>query len=349
MNQKTKIRHNTLHIITLLLLILITLTTDISVQAATDDPGAGRLSGQSISSNFYDATDSEINSPIRNYGSRKKKSPYTGAKYTHQSRFDKRTILHGIDVSRWQGNINWDKVKADGIDYAFIQVGFRGYGSSGILSDATKDPYFDTNMQNAIAAGVKVGVYVFSQATTKAEAVEEAKYILDAIGNYPISMPLVMDFEYASTDSGLGGRLYNARLSKKQATDVCMAFCDEISAAGFTPMIYANKSMLEDQINADTLTDAGYHIWLANYTKETSYKGTFSFWQYSEKGSVKGIKGDVDMNFYYAKPEDNFAPNPFSISTSVFTKVEDTTYTGEPITPEITVTHNGLTLTPNVD
>lgn len=351
MNPKRKFTLNqqTHYILAVLILIISIFTINIPVQATTLDPGAGRLSGQSISSEFYDESDYETTFPINNYGSRKIKSPYTGAKYTHKTRFDDRTILHGIDVSRWQGSINWNKVKADGIDYAFIQVGFRGYGSSGILSDATKDPYFETNMQNAIAAGIKVGVYVFSQATNETEAMEEAEYILNAIGNYQISMPLVMDFEYASTDSGLGGRLYNAKLSKQQATDVCMAFCNEISAAGFTPMVYANKSMLEDQLNVDTLTDAGYRIWLANYTKETIYTGEFDFWQYSEKGSVNGINGDVDMNFYYAKPEDNFAPNPFSISTSIFTEVKDSIYTGEPITPEITVTHNGITLTPNVD
>ncbi len=335
-------------IITTILLAFGIMCNCICVYAASDDPGTGRLSGESISSDFYDDTE-DANVTIHHFGSRKIKSPYTGVKYTHQTRFDNRTILHGIDVSKWQGEIDWNKVKADGIDYAFIQVGFRGYGSSGILSDATKDPYFDTNMQNAIAAGVKVGVYVFSQAITEAEAVEEAEYILDAIGNYQISMPLVLDFEYASTDSGLGGRLYKAKLSKKKATNVCMAFCKEIAAAGFTPMVYANKSMLSDQINASTLTNAGYRIWLANYTKNTSYKGVYDFWQYSEKGSVKGIKGDVDMNFYYAQPDDHFEPDPHSISASTFTPVEDYIYTGQPIVPEMVVTQNGVTLTPNVD
>lgn len=335
----------------MLLFVLSVLLCNLHVFAASDNPGAGRLSGDYISSDFYseDYTTDSIDYLFKRYGSRKIKSPYTGVKYTHQTRFDDRTIMHGIDVSKWQGEIDWAKVKADGIDYAFIQVGFRGYGSSGILSDATKDPYFDTNMQNAIAQGIKVGVYVFSQATTEAEAIEEAEYILDAIGNYKISMPLVMDFEYASTDTGLGGRLYSAKLSKAKATKVCMAFCDEIASAGFTPMVYANKSMLEDQINANELTKAGYRIWLANYTEKTTYEGTFDFWQYSEKGSVKGIQGDVDMNFYYVQPDDNFEPDPYSISTSIFSEVEDHLYTGQPITPAMTLVHNGVTLTPNVD
>lgn len=344
---KTRTKHYLL--ITILFLTLCIFTNNQPVLAVSNDPGAGRLSGESISNDFYGDDTDNIKLPLNNYGSRKIKSPYTGVKYTHETKFDDRTILHGIDVSKWQGKIDWAKVKADGIDYAFIQVGFRGYGSSGTLSDATKDPYFDTNMQNAIAAGINVGVYIFSQATTEAEAVEEAEYILDAIGNHKISMPLVMDFEYASTDNGLDGRLYQAKLSKAEATNVCMAFCQEIDAAGFTPMIYANKSMLEDQINASTLTDAGYRIWLANYTKNTSYTGTFDFWQYSEKGSVDGIQGDVDMNFYYAQSEDNFEPDPFSISSSVFTKVEDALYTGNPIVPEMTVIRNDIPLVPNVD
>lgn len=317
--------------------------------AAEYDPGSGRLSGDSISSDFYDSDPVDSDIYLNQYGTTKKKSPYTNVKYTHQSRFDDRTIVHGIDISKWQGEINWKKVKADGIDYAFIQVGFRGYGSSGVLNEDTKDPYFDSNMKNAIAAGIKVGVYVFSQATTEKEAIEEAEYILDAIGNYPISMPLVLDYEYASTPSGLDGRLYRAKLSKKKATNVCMAFCKEIAESGFTPMVYANKSMLEDQLNAEQLTKAGYRIWLANYTKNTSYSGTFDFWQYSEKGKVNGINGDVDMNYYYAKANEDFAPAPNSISSSVFTEVPNHIYTGQPIVPKMTVTKNGVPLVPNVD
>ncbi len=313
------------------------------------DPGSGRLSGTSISPDFYEQTPIDSNMYLNQYSVMKKKSPYTNLKYTHQNQFDNRTIIHGIDISRWQGEIDWKKVKADGIDYAFIQVGFRGYGSSGILNADTKDPYFDSNMKNAIAAGIKVGVYVFSQATTEKEAIEEAEYILDAIGNYPISMPLVMDYEYASTSNGLDGRLYRAKLTRKKATKICMAFCKEIAESGFTPMVYANKSMLEDQLDASQLTKAGYRIWLANYTQKTSYAGTYDFWQYSEKGNVRGINGDVDMNFYYAKDNEDFAPVPNSISSSVFTEVPNHIYTGQPIIPEMTVTKNGVALIPNVD
>ncbi len=334
-----------------LLLLTILLHFGKTIYATTDNPGEGRLSGRSIPSEFYETEEltPSLSIPLQLYGSRKLTSPYTKVKYTHQTRFDSRTILHGIDISRWQGEIDWQKVKAAGIDYAFIQVGFRGYGSSGILDDTTKDPYFDTNMENAITAGIRVGVYVFSQAITEAEAIEEANYILDALQGYDISMPLVLDYEYASTSSGLGGRLYKAKLSKKEATNICMAFCKEIAAAGYTPMVYANKSMLSDEINATTLTDAGYRIWLANYTKKTTYSGVFDFWQYSEKGKVKGINGYVDMNFYYAQSTDDFTLAPNSISKATFTEIADYTYTGDAITPEVQVTLNGITLTPNVD
>jgi len=341
-----------MYIVIALLLFSFLLSTDKHmVHAANEDPGSGRLSGASIPDSFYENNDTSKDSflPFNWYGSTKTKSPYNHTTYHHQDRFDTRTILHGIDISKWQGEIDWTKVKADGIDYAFIQVGYRGYGSSGLLSEATKDPYFDINMQNAIAAGIRVGVYVFSQATTEAEALEEAEYILNAIGNYSITMPLVLDYEYASTTSGLGGRLYKAKLSKTKATNICMAFCNEIAAAGYTPMIYANKSMLEDQLNTTTITNEGYRIWLANYTKNTSYTGAFDFWQYSEKGKVNGIYGDVDMNFYYAQPDDNFAPTANSIATSIFSEVPDQAYTGNAITPEMTVIHNGTVLIPNVD
>ena len=229
--------------------------------AANDDPGAGRLSGDNISEDFYDEPPVLTPYGITRYGGFVSQSPYTGLNYTHQDVFTGRTILHGIDVSQWQGKIDWEKVKADGIDYAFIRVGYRGYGKAGTLSSATKDTYFDTNIKNALAAGVKVGVYIFSQAITVKEAQEEADYILKYINGYNISMPLIMDYEYAS-DASDGGRLKTAKLSKTAATNICMAFCERIAASGYTPMVYANKSMLTDQLNAQTITNAGYRVWL---------------------------------------------------------------------------------------
>jgi GH25 family lysozyme M1 (1,4-beta-N-acetylmuramidase)/fibronectin type 3 domain-containing protein len=320
-------------------------STSNATQTVNDDPGAGRLSGDSIPEEFYEET-----SPLLRFfggSSFTTKSPYTSKTYTHKAAFSDREILHGIDVSVWQGNIDWTKVKADGIDYAFIRVGYRGYGSAGTLSEATIDTKYTTNMENAIAAGIRVGVYIFSQAITVKEAQEEAQYILEHLEGYDVSMPLIMDYEYAS-DSSTGGRLKTAKLSKDKATKICMAFCETIADAGYTPMVYANKSMLEDQLNASTIS-AKYPIWLANYTTNTAYSGDFTFWQYASTGKVNGISGNVDMNFYYSSATDNFAPDKPSIGTAIVSDVPDQTYTGESFTPAVTVTYLDRTLEENVD
>ena len=335
----------------LLLSLCLTAGSKMITQAAGDDPGTGRLSGEYISEGFYDpeayrATHTDDNqTDIRWSGASTSQSPYTNKTYTHHSTFDSRTLVHGIDVSQWQGDINWSKVKADGIDFAIIRMGYRGYGSSGTLNT---DPYFHTNMKNAIAAGVKVGVYIYSQATTTAEAQEEANYLLNAIQGYTIDMPLVLDYEYAADENGLCGRLYDANLSVSAATKVCNAFSTVITKAGYTPMIYANKSMLEGSLNASTLSQNA-HIWLANYTTNTLYGGTFDFWQYSDAGSVDGISGSTDMNFYYKTSTDDFASNTTNLAYAVTSDVLDQTYTGNPVEPPIVVMSSGKTLTRNVD
>lgn len=324
--------------------------------AANDDPGAGRLSGNNIPEEFYD-TDSDNTSDFRpyhspffrQYGSSTSISPYTNETYTHPSNLDGFSIINGIDVSQWQGQIDWNKVKAAGIDFAFVRVGYRGYGSAGTLSTSTRDTYYDTNMKNATAAGVKVGIYIFSQAITTTEAKEEAQYILDNIGSYDVTMPLILDYEYASTGSGLGGRLYNAKLSKTKATDICLAFCETIAEAGYTPMVYANKSMLESQLNASDITSKGYHIWLANYTTNTTYEGSFDFWQYSSTGKVDGINGNVDMNFHYTLNIDNVSQSGFNIANATFASIPNQAYTGESIVPEPVVTYDGQPLEKNID
>lgn len=339
----------TISMITIFTLLLIS-PCSIS-HAATDDPGAGRLSGENIPEEFYWESDSSNISPLSRYGATLSVSPFTGKSYTHQDKFDSRPISHGIDVSQWQKTIDWQKVKAAGIDYAFIRVGYRGYGDAGTLSESTKDVYFDTNMQNAIAAGVNVGVYIFSQAITTTEAIEEANYILQRIGSYGITLPLVMDYEYASDDSK-GGRIKKANLSKDAATEVCMAFCNQIAGAGYTPMVYANASMLNDQLNPQTFTDAGYRVWLANYTTNTPYAGAFDFWQYASDGKVDGISGNVDMNFYYVQEGDNFIPNitAFPIRNTIISPIPNQIYTGGLITPPVTITtYEGIPLTQNVD
>ncbi|MGN0153195.1 MAG: GH25 family lysozyme [Lachnospiraceae bacterium] len=329
-----------LHLRSLLLLSLLLIAGLHSTSyAVNDDPGAGRLSGTDIPEEFYEEADpAAAASRIKRYGTFQSVSPYTNKTYTHQDQFTGCTIINGIDVSEYQKTIDWAAVKAAGIDFAFIRVGGRGWGKTGSMYN---DSTYGINMQNAAAAGVNTGIYVFSQAITEAEAVEEAQFILDRIGTYTVNMPLILDYEFASTGTSEGGRLRDANLSKEEATNVCLAFCQTIAAAGYTPMVYANPDMLNNHLNASTIS-ASYPIWLANYTTSTSYNGTFTYWQYSSTGSVPGITGNVDMNFYYAAPTG-------SLASAVITPIADQTYNGSAHTPSFTVTLDGKVLTPNLD
>lgn len=209
---------------------------------------------------------------------------------SHNNRFKKAKIRNGIDVSYYQGDINWNAVKKSGVEFVFIRVGYRGL-TNGTLNMDTK---FNEYIKGALSANLKVGVYFFSQAITPAEAVEEANYTLKRIAGYNLTLPVVIDYEYG----GDGSRLYNANLTKEAATFVCAAFCNRIAAAGYSPMIYANKNMLENNLDGISLGEI-YNIWLAHYTDKTSYAYKYSFWQYSSSGSVNGISGRVDMDVWY--------------------------------------------------
>lgn len=339
------------------LLISLSLTTGVGSisYAANDDPGANRLSGRTIPKEFYD-DGSNSRFGLYHHGTKQTTSAYTSKNYIHSSLHDSDAIVNGIDVSEYQGEIDWQKVKAAGIDYAFIRVGYRGYGDAGTLDDIkTKDKYFDINIANAIAADIKVGIYIYSQAITTTEAREEAQYILKNIGDYPIRMPLVMDYEYAGDSSGLTGRLYRANLSKATATKICLAFCDEIAKAGYTPMVYANKNMLTDHLNASDITDKGYPIWLALYGKgdynvlENTYENRHDFWQYSSGGTVDGINGRVDMDFFYTDDPDHYTFGAIPLSSTVIAEVSDQPYTGKSVKPNVTITYKGQVLKKNTD
>lgn len=262
-----------------------------SFNGVSDDPQAGREQG------YSEETDTDELSSISLYSltdSLKTTSAYTLKTYTHNSAFTDCDLINGIDVSYWNGDIDWDKVAADGIEYAIIRVGYRGYSSGTLVTDTC----FEQNIKGALDAGIKVGVYFFTQAITKSEAKAEAKYVINAISGYDVELPIVIDYEYAADSSGNIGRLYEAKLSASAATNVCAAFCDTVEDAGYIGMVYANKSTLSNCLDADTLSDK-YYIWLANYTTKTTYSGEYSFWQYSSEGTVDGIGGNVDCNFWY--------------------------------------------------
>jgi GH25 family lysozyme M1 (1,4-beta-N-acetylmuramidase) len=191
----------------------------------------------------------------------------------------------GIDVSKWNGTIDWNAVKNSGVEYAIIRCGYRGSSEGSLIVD----PKFTANIEGALAAGVKVGVYFFTQALDEREAVEEASMVLDLIKKYKITYPIYLDVEAS------GGRADG--LTKEQRTEVCVTFCKTIQKAGYTTGIYANKNWFENKIDVSALT--GYKIWLAQYAATPTYQGKYDMWQYRSTGSVTGIKGNVDMNISY--------------------------------------------------
>ncbi len=220
----------------------------------------------------------------------------------HNHRYDGYTIRQGIDVSEHNGKVDWRTVAASGqADFAFIRVGYRGYSSGGLYPDSR----YKENLEGALAAGFDVGVYIYSQATTPAEAEEEAYYALELLGKYAnrLTLPIVIDFEYAES-GGYVGRLYDAHLSAAAATAVCNAFCDVIENAGFEACVYANPIMLGGKLLPEELRGT---LWLANYIDETSYTGDYTFWQYTSSGGVYGCSGAVDRNYWYAEAPDRRA------------------------------------------
>lgn len=202
-------------------------------------------------------------------------------------------VLSGIDAARYQGEMDWERVRESGRSFVFLRIGYRGYGSEGLLNP---DANFEMNYEGAVEAGMDVGVYLFSQATSEAEAREEAQYILTALDGRPLGLPVVMDFELA-TDAGGGylGRLYEAGLSGEDYARICLAFCEEIEANGYTAAVYAGQSILKDKVG-DALDAAGYPVWLAHWTVQTRYNGDFDYWQTSGSGSVPGIQSETDLD-----------------------------------------------------
>lgn len=191
----------------------------------------------------------------------------------------------GIDVSKWNSNINWNAVKNSGVNFVIIRCGYRGSSAGSLI----EDPMFKTNIQGAIAAGIKVGIYFFTQAMDEREAVEEASMVLELVKNYKISYPIFLDVESS------GGRA--DAIDKTTRTAVCKAFCQTIQNKGYTAGIYANKSWLETKLDPSALS--AYKIWLAQYRSTPTYTGRYDLWQYSSTGRINGINGDVDMDLSY--------------------------------------------------
>lgn len=209
-------------------------------------------------------------------------------------------VRPGIDVSSWQGTIDWEAVADAGVEFVFIRGAYRGTSTGKLGTDGRFEEY----LRKASDAGLKVGVYIYSQAITEKEAREEAEYLLKLLDGRAVELPLVIDYEYY----GYGGRLYNAKLTDRQRTDICLAFCETVENAGYDAMVYGNASMLSDDMYAGELDK----VWLAHYTKKTGYKGDYDFWQCSAGGKISGISGNVDLNFWFdAEPEPEPVSGPF--------------------------------------
>ena len=201
-------------------------------------------------------------------------------------RYENNETSLGIDVSEWQGRIDWKKVKEDGIKFAMIRVGFRGT----VYGRIVKDKQFENNIKGAIANNINVGVYFFSSAKNDAEALEEAKWVVEQIKNYDISYPVVTDIEIFNEQRLKG-------VSNAQMTNNALVFCKYIRSKGYTPMIYSYLSALNRIF--DTGKFENERVWLAQYNDVATYKGRYYMWQYTSRGRVAGIKGDVDMNVSY--------------------------------------------------
>ncbi len=201
----------------------------------------------------------------------------------------------GIDVSQFNGSIDWTKVKRDSIDFAMIRLGYRGYGTGGLVTDKN----FEMNVKNAHNAGVKVGVYFFSQAVNAAEGKQEADYAVDMIQSKGLTaytkLPIVIDTEKSTSPTGNGRADH---ISKAQRTAAIKAFADRIKQRGYVPMIYASASWLNDDLDMRQLENV--KVWLAHWTysidKRSNYPGIYEMWQYSNSGSISGINGAVDRN-----------------------------------------------------
>jgi len=219
-------------------------------------------------------------------------NPYDREGFTVDSRGrvsyerDGKAAKTGVDVSTYQNEIDWPAVAADGIDFAILRLGYRGYTEGGLFMDQT----FQANLDGALDAGLEVGVYFFSQAITPEEAEAEAAYVLNAVEGYEIAYPIAFDWEPIT--SGSGARTES--LDNRTLTQCAAAFCAKVREAGYTPAVYFNQSLGYLRYDLRELT--GYTLWLAEDDTKPDFYYHFDLWQYTHTGQVAGIQGDVDLD-----------------------------------------------------
>ena len=202
-------------------------------------------------------------------------------------------VLRGVDVSEHQLDIDWKQVAAFGVDYAYIRVGWRGYTEGGLFEDV----YFERNIQGALDAGLHVGVYMFSQAVTVQEAIEEADFVLERIGKYNVTLPVVFDWEKIDA-----AEARSHGLTMELRTDCARAFCETVKSAGYVPCVYFNRNLGYYGYDLTRLTD--YEFWFS--LPESGFPNFYyacDMWQYSFTETVPGIAEPTDMNLWFiAKP-----------------------------------------------
>ena len=196
--------------------------------------------------------------------------------------------IKGIDVSTYQGDIDWEKVAASGVKFVFIRLGYRGY-ESGLL---VKDDRFEDNIRGALQNGIAVGVYFVTQAISVEEAVEEAQFVMENIRPYNVTWPIVLDIEDAASATAR-----TAELSQQARTDHAIAFCETVKESGYTPMLYCNIRWFIEKLDITRITD--YDKWFAQYFRKPFFPYAFQMWQYSSTGRIDGIEGNVDYNISF--------------------------------------------------
>lgn len=205
------------------------------------------------------------------------------------------SVANGIDVSEHNGEIDWEKVK-ETQDFAFIRVGYRGYGNGEIY----EDKYAADNLKNANKAKIPVGVYFYTQAVTAGEAEAEADFVYDIIKKYNIDLPVMIDFEYPiDSDGNAVGRLVESDNDLNTNAEIINSFVEKLEKKGYTAGVYASSSVLHNKISMKKLKKSAV-AWVADYNDKVTYDVDYTIWQYSETGSVDGVSSKyVDLNYWY--------------------------------------------------
>ena len=211
-----------------------------------------------------------------------------GAFYAYENSDDNTTASVGIDVSTYQGTIDWQAVKDAGIDYVIVRAAYRGYETGKIVPD----DLYEQNIRGAADAGLHVGVYLYSQALSEHEAEVEADSLLSLIEGPPVDYPVVYDQEEYTAD-----KARTDGLTGEQATLNALAFCRRVHEAGYIPMIYTNNDWATTMYDMERLDH--YPVWYADYTSAPTLPGGFAMWQYTDSGQVPGITGPVDLNLLF--------------------------------------------------